>query len=110
MEVRDIARQAAGFLSMPATGVLRLVRSAVTAGTAFVDVELAGVGTAMARQRFLSQLRRLGHDPAVAGVLIRCDGSFGNWAGTQDLVEAIAALRTTKPVWAWIEHPGNGAF
>lgn len=110
MEVRDLARQAAGILSIPATGVLRLVRGAMTAGTAFVEVEIGGQGTAMARQRFLSQLRRLGQDPAVAGVLIRCDGHFGNWAATQDLVEAIAALRTTKPVWAWVEHPGNGSL
>jgi protease-4 len=110
MEVRDLARQAAGVLGMPATGVLRLIRGAITAGSSFVEVELGGVGTAMARQRFLSQLRRLGTDPAVAGVLVRCDGHFGNWAATQDLVDAITDLRKSKPVWAWVEHPGNGAL
>ena len=41
-------------------------------------------------------------------ILLRMVSPPGGWAAAQDLRDTIAQIRTKKPVYAWVQNPGNG--
>jgi len=60
------------------------------------------------RDQLLRRLRRVVDDPAVCALVLRIRETPGGWAAAQDLRAAILAVRAAqKPVYAWLEAPGN---
>ena len=58
--------------------------------------EVADLG---ARQQQLHRIRRCAHDPRIAALVLRLEGSPGGWAAMHDLREAVLTVRGAgKPV------------
>ncbi len=101
-------RAAAGVAAMPARWVSFGMHRLATGSHAVVEVVVTPQSELMDRQALIEQLTRMAHDPAVAGVVFRFDGSPGGWAAATDLRASIELLsRCRKPTVALLENPGN---
>lgn len=103
-----ITRIVASAAALPIGMTLGAIHRAVTGPAAIVDVPIRRAEDVIARQRMVHRIRRMGYDPSVAGVLLRLQAPPGGYAACQDLRAAIASVRRTgKPVYAFVEAPGN---
>lgn len=101
-------RAAAGVAAMPARWLSFGMHRLATGSHALVEVVIKPQSELLDRQTLIEQLTRMAHDPAVAGVVFRFDGSPGGWAAATDLRASIALLsRCRKPTVALLENPGN---
>jgi len=64
-----------------------------------------GTSTVQARR----DIRAAAADPDVGAILLRIDSPGGTAAGTKELADEIAAAKTKKPVWAYVEDMAASA-
>ena len=103
-----ITRFIASAAAVPFGMTLGAVHRAVSGPAAIVDVKIRRGETVIDRQLLVHRLRRMGYDSNVAAVLLRLHAPPGGYAACQDLRAAIATIRRTgKPVYAFVEAPGN---
>jgi signal peptide peptidase SppA len=58
-----------------------------------------------------AQIEAAGRDPAVRGIALEIDSFGGEVAGVFDLADRIRAVRTAKPVWAFVaEHAFSAGY
>jgi ClpP class serine protease len=58
-----------------------------------------------------AQIEAAANDPAVRGLALEIDSFGGEVAGVFDLADRIRAIRTTKPVWAFVaEHAFSAGY
>jgi protease IV len=103
-----LVRVGAAAAAVPFTGLLRLSHRLLTGREAVLEVVVDKRADLADRTAALHRLRRAGRDACVGAVLLRLRNAPGGWAACQDLRHAIAELRATgRPVYAWLESPGN---
>lgn len=103
-----IVRMSAGIAGMPLAALWSAYHRLRCGPVAVLDVDVRASPGAAERQAFLNRLRRAGHDPCIAAVLLRLYEPPGGWAACQDLRATIRALRRSgTKVYAWAEAPGN---
>lgn len=97
-----------GSLSLPTSLALGAMHRGVLGPSAVLDLRVKRVVDVMDRVALVHRLRRTALDPSVAGVLLRLQEAPGGYAACHDLRTAIATVRRSgKPVYAFVEAPGN---
>lgn len=100
-----------GWLAVPPRVLLRAAHRTFTGREAVLDVPIESIPDLLHRDRFLRRLRGAARDPRVSAVVLRLRAPPAGWAASQDLVAAIAELRSSgRKVYAWLEAPGNAVM
>jgi protease-4 len=103
-----LVRVGAAVAAVPFTSLLRLSHRLLTGREAVIDVVVDRRADLADRTAALHRLRRAGRDACVGAVILRLRNAPAGWAACQDLRHAIAEIRATgRPVYAWLESPGN---
>lgn len=106
-----ITRFVASAAAVPVGMSLGAIHRAVSGPAAIIDVRIRRAEDVMQRQGWVHRIRRMGYDANVAAVLLRLEAPPGGYAACQDLRAAIATVRRTgKPVYAFVEAPGNATM
>ena len=97
--------------TFPVRALFRTVQGLATGRAAILDVEVKRLDDAMLRQAWLRRLRRAAAEPGVRGFVLRIEAPPGSWAACGDLRNAITQIRQAgKPVYAWLDRPGNATM
>lgn len=95
-------------LSLPVALGLGAILRRVHGPAAVLDLRVTRLEGALERSLQLESLRRAAVDPSVAAVLLRLDSPPGGFAACEDLRRVIGSVRRSgKPVFAFLEAPGN---
>jgi protease-4 len=109
--VGDASRFVAAAASIPLLLAAHAWRRAQNGPAAVVELHVTRVADVADRALLARRVARMAHDPTLSALLLRIEGPPGGWAATHDLREAIAKLRLAgRPVYAWVESPGNAAM
>lgn len=103
-----LVRIGAAAAAVPVASLLRIGHRMMTGRDAVLDVVIDRFVDLHHRDLVLRRLRRVTADVRIGAVLLRLRNAPGGWAASQDLREVIAEIRTSgRPVYAWLETPGN---
>jgi len=91
--VADVVRTGLGVAATPVQAVARGVRRIATGPKCVLDVPVRRLSDVRARTQWLDLFHQIGHDNAVAAVLLRIESTPGGWAATADLRASITAVR-----------------
>lgn len=98
---------ASGF-SLPAALATGALFRRLNGPAAVLDLRVTRLEGVQERAAQLHALRRAALEPSIAAVLLRLDGPPGGFAACEDLRATIGSIRRAgKPVYAFVESPGN---
>src|SRR5690349_16970244 len=103
-----LVRVGAALAAVPVASLMRMSHRMMTGRDVVLDVVIDRFVDLHHRDSVLRRLRRAASDVGIAAVLLRIRNAPAGWAACQDLREVIAEIRASgRPVYAWLETPGN---
>lgn len=100
-----------GVFSLPVGVLVSVVHRLAVGKQAVVEVRINQISDVLERQAVIHRVRRMAGDERVQAVLLRIEAPPGGYAACSDLREAVSIIRKAgKPVYAYLEAPGNTAI
>ena len=109
--MKSIWAKTKGVLSLPVGVLVSGAHRLAVGKQAVVDVRITRISGVLERQAVIHRVRRMAGDDRVRAVVLRIESPPGGYAACSDLREAVSVIRQAgKPVYAYLESPGNAAM